>query len=790
MRAADRWVASGACAYILFIIYGSLAPLNWQPQPLGQALRFFMALPGPHWPAGERVDAAVNFLLPLPLAFALAHLAGTLRERGLRWVAWGLVWPLLAAQSFALEFAQVFVPSRDPSWSDVAAQWAGSASGLMLFAVFRRRFKALVDDISQDAPALARGTQWLSIYLALLVAFSLMPLDLSVSPVELYRKWRDGRVILLPFGDFAGWDRQFLYGLLSDVAVWVPVGLLWRIDGRQRSWAAVVRRGVVAAALLELAQLCVLSRVSDVTDILLAGVGVALGAAWSAALPVSLSGSSTWDGARLRRWLGSAWWLWLAVAVTLLWQPFDFDAARLDAETVQGVLTRLPFATYFQRTEFGALNEMVRKVLVFLPGGLLLAAYSAKRVQPIPAGWGLLGLALLALALEAGQLLLPGKVADLTDAALGFAGAALGWGLARSLGAAAGRAAMGSAASAVVVRPVPPIVALQPPVAPAAGAVAGRWPALRSAAAVTFGVALLVWLGSRLPGVPYNVAKLVPAGPAGVVSALGLALAAWWMLAAPLWLLAARQQRWRRLFVLPLLVHGLATFLLLRATVPLAMIHKIIGNPVLGWGGPFEDVGRYLALHMGLTVPLFGGALLARVAWRPQTVLDFVGWCFAALVLAWPLHWVVVDQAGTDNLVELMRGGGSLGTSTLLALSVMLLTAAGSALSLVGVEPQRRSVMLGLAVAAASSAPLCLHLALEPLLLKYDRAFSAWQFLLSASRDSYASGFALALRLALALALALVLVSAFQWAGWRRLAAEPAPPLAAGPKRRGALPAA
>lgn len=790
MRAADRWVATGVCAYTLFFIYGSLAPLNWQPQPLHQALAFFMALPGPQWPAGERVDAAVNFLLPLPLAFALAYLAGTLRGCGLRWSGWGLVWPLLAALSFALELAQVFVPSRDPSWSDAAAQWAGAATGLSLYAVCRKRFDAWMALFSHAAPAQARSTQWLGLYLALLVAFSLMPLDLSISPVELYRKWRDGRVILLPFGDFKALDRDFLYGLLSDVAVWVPVGLLWRIDGLQRTWAAVVRRGVVVAALLELAQLCVLSRVSDVSDILLAGVGVALGAA----SPAWLSGSPTWDSARLRRWLGSAWWAWLAVAVTLLWQPFDFDGSRLHADAVHGVLTRLPFATYLPRAEFGALNEMLRKVLVFLPGGLLLAAYSAQRVHPIPAGLGLLGLALLALVLEAGQLLLPGKVADLTDAALAFAGAALGWGLTRSVGATVGRAAMVSAAAAVVVRPAPPGVALQPPAAPAASAVAGRWPALWSAAAVTFGVALLVWLGSRLPGVPYNVVKLVPASPAGMVSALGLALAAWWMLAAPLWLLASRQRRWRLVFVLPLplLAHGLATFLLLRATVPLAMIHKIIGNPVLGWGGPWEDVGRYIALHMALMVPLFGGALLARVAWRPQTVLDFVGWCFAALLLAWPLHWVVVDQAGTDNLVELMRGGGSFGVSTLLALSVMLLAAAGSALALAlaGTQPQRRRVMLALAVVAAVAAPLSLHLALEPLLLKYDRAFSAWQFLLSASRDSYASGISLALRLALALLLAVALVAAFQWAGWRRLAAEPAPPSAAGPKRRGALPAA
>jgi len=777
-------VVWACCAYTLFFIYGSLAPLNWQPQTLDHALSVFMALPGPHWPAAERVDAAVNFLLPLPLAFALAHLVRSAPIRWVRWSAWAMLWPLLAGLSFSVELAQVFIPSRDPSWSDAAAQWAGSAVGLVLFAAFGRRFEALAAHFSREAPALARSTQWLGVYLALLVVFSLMPLDLSISPVELYRKWRDGRVVLLPFGGpaRAGWD--FLYELFSDVALWVPVGLLWRIDGRQRSWAAVVRRSLLAAALLELAQLAVMSRVSDATDILLAGMGAGLGAG----LPVWLAGWPTWGVARRRRCLGWAWWLWFAAAVTMLWQPFDFDGSRLTAAAVRDVLTRLPFDTYFQRGEFGALSEMLRKVLVFLPGGLLLSAWSAKWVWRLPGWLGVVVLAALAVGLEAGQILLPSKVADLTDAALGIAGAALGWRLARSLhalGANGSRAAVMSAAAQTIRSQ-----RLPPPGPPTAAGPTSPRPTALPAAAVVCALALLLWAGSRLPGVPYNVSKLMPAGLAGAVAALGLAVAAWWMLAAPLWLLSARRRRWRLVFVVPLLAHAGVTFVLLRATLPLQMIHKIIGNPVLGLGGPWEDMCRYLALHLSLMIPAFGGALLARVAWRPQTVLDFVGWCFTSLLLAWPLHWVVVDQAGTDNLVELMRGGGSLAVSAVLALAVLLMAAAGSALALAASQPQRRSVLLGLALAAVAAAPLCLHLGLEPMVLKYGRSFSALQFLLSANRDSYATGVSLGLRLVLALAVGVALVAALQRAGWRRLGTEPPPPSALGRSGRGALPAA
>lgn len=756
--AGRRAVAALLLAYLLFFVYGSLVPLQLRQQGLDSAWQFFMALPGPSWRESERVDFAVNFLLTVPLAFGLAHLATTAASQTGRLLGWLAIAPALALLSLGVEFAQVFFPPRDPSWTDFVAQLAGTLAGMSLYAVLGWAFRRLLAQLVQRESRELRVQAWLIGYLLLMLAFGLMPLDLSISPVELYRKWRDGRVVLIPFGGPWHGTWMFVYELLSDIALWVPVGLLWRLQG-SRGTRAVVLRTVGAAAAIECAQLLVLSRVSDVTDVLLAAVGGAAGAGLHRALAAWLA-LQPW---RRDAWLVRLWWLWLAGAMAVLWLPFDFRWPDDVAAAGLQAFTRLPFQTYFERGEFHALNEILRKMLVFLPGGLLLGARATLTLPRRLPGVGTM--LALALVLEAGQLFLPDKVADLTDALLGALGAWVGSGIARSLDLgplpAGGHVPALAAAAGPAAQPARPWV---PPLA---------LQALPAAA-----VALLVWLAARTPGVPYNLAKLVPAGAGGLLSAAGLALAAWWIVAAPLALLAPQRSAMRVLAPLLVLLHGLASFAVLRATVPLHMLYKVIGDPVLDWPGPLEDVGRYLALHACIVMPLLGAALLVQAArcgaWR-----DFVYWVMTMLWMFWPLHWVVVERAGTDNLVELMRGGGGVGASLALGSAWLATATAGSALA-AAAAPRRRGPLLVLVVLALALAPALFAAGLEPMLVKYDRVFSALQFIVSAGRDRYASGDELAFRAAAALVSIVLAVSLLQLLPWlaRAAADRPRPPRA------------
>jgi cytochrome c-type biogenesis protein CcmH/NrfG len=104
-----------------------------------------------------------------------------------------------------------------------------------------------------------------------------------------------------------------------------------------------------------------------------------------------------------------------------------------------------------------------------------------------------------------------------------------------------------------------------------------------------------------------------------------------------------------------------------------------------------------------------------------------------------------------------------------------LAVGAGSAVSLAAAQPRKRRTLLVLAAVACPLAATLLTLGLEPMLVKYDRAFSALQFLLSASRDSYATGAGLAVRAALAGLGFVCIVALVQWPRWRALAQEGRP---------------
>jgi glycopeptide antibiotics resistance protein len=777
MSSADRRIAALWLGMLVFFVYGSWAPLALQARPLADAWSAFMALPGPQLAQQSRTDLAVNFLLLVPLAFGAMHL---LRPR-LGAAALLLVLPALALLSVAVEFVQVFLPSRSPSWSDVVLQWAGNAVGVALQLLFGERARQWLQGLAAGMPTHERLLRWLGLYAAALLVWQMMPLDLSISPVELYRKWRDGRVVLLPFSVLptGAWDR--FYELSTDILLWSPLGLLWALARPTAPLRQLLARAAGWVAAVELAQLFVLSRVSDVTDVLLGTLGVGLGVMLARALP----GWRTWPVQRQRGALNAALAVWLAGSLVVLWQPFALDLSRATPAAVAELFTRLPFATYFGRGEFGALAELLHKLLVFLPGGLLLAARARAHGGPlgisgisgIAAGAGARAIAALAAwatLLELGQLVMDGKVADLTDLALGVLGGWVGWRIGLSLQgelSAEVPAALPQARrerALEQVRAVPATVRAAPAEAPVPH---WRW---RFPAAL-LGLALLLWLAARAPGMPYNLAKLMPAGPAGLLAAVGVALALAWVLALPTLLMHVPRRPWRLAFVPLLLLHGLATFVLLRSAVPLPMLHKVIGTPVLGWGpaAVLEDAGRYIALHLALMLPLLGAMWLVRVFTHARALPDLAWWAACALLLLAPVQGVVVVAAGTDNLVELMRGGGSLRASLALAAGWGAWATAGIALAALGAGgpwPRRRLGVL--AALALLLAPTLLWLGLEPQLFKYGQFFSAAQFLLSAGRDAYASGSALALRAAVAVLAGLLLVAALQLPGWRVLARE------------------
>ncbi len=705
---------AAALAYTAFVVYGSLVPLDFHALPWDEAWNRFRHMPYLALGVGARADWVANMLLFMPLAFLWL---------GSSWHPWHPGWRLLASAfvvlaatlfSAAIEFTQVFFPPRTVSLNDLVAEGLGASMGVAAWWAAGPRLMRWFEGWRQARGPLQKSERLLLIWLTGLFGYNLLPLDLTLSPVELYHKWKAGRVVLIPFSALPSDGAAALYELLTDVALWVPAAGLWRRTGL--SFARALGYTVLAAGGLECLQLWVYSRVTDVTDVFTAALGGALGA-WVAG---PRRHSSTAAPSRAAwGWLAAAW---AGVLALTFWYPFDFQSDPAFLARQAQALLRPPLTAYYFGTEFRAVTEVLHKLLFFLPLGWALAQSLGHRGLSLALG------ALMAAGVEAGQLFLPGKHADLADWLLETAGAVGGVMLAGFFGGP---------------RPSPRVEARYRPGVGWAG------PALAWAA-----MAAALWLAAKLPFVPYNVRELL-GGERPLLSALGLSLALMWLIGFPA-AFAARVARLRRpnlAYWLAVPIHGVVAYALLRLAVPVESLHDVVGSPSLDWLPELELFARFLGLALGASAALFGGAMLALSVPRPLAW----SWVASVPVLLGLAYAVVVGAANTDNLTELLAHDARLDAFvwTWLAAWLLALGGYGGAAWLAGRGP---SWAPWLVLASGPLAFGCLQLGLESTVVKYGRVFSALQFLLSSDRDHYAAPAELALRFTLAWALGLALV--------------------------------
>lgn len=760
-------ITYAALAYLCFVIYGSLVPLDFRPVPWEQAVTRFGNIPYLSLGIASRADWVANILLFIPLAF---FWNGVLAPR--RSVVGGIVVSLLVmaggmALSIGIEFSQIFFPPRTVSLNDILAETIGTLLGVLLWWVAGQRFRRWLTGWMRTGASSGWPGRLLYTYLFGLFVYSLLPLDLTLSPVEIFHKWRAGRVMLIPFGYHFADPAQALYDLLSDVAIWVPAGLLYRIHNRARSQVNLWLVLVGAAALLEGLQLFVYSRVSDVTDILTAGAGAALGiwmaryAGWAetSAQRNTVSQSAIWVAAALA---------WIVVLMAVFWYPFDF---RTDGGFVRerfALFAKVPFETYYYGTEFRAATELLHKILFFMPLGAVLALALRSLRHRAHAGiarfFGLLAVFGVPLAIELGQALLPGKYPDTTDWLLEALGAVLGYSLAARL-----------MAVRTVRKP-----AMRPETVAISALAPSRWQSGGGQVIylLVYGVPVAaVWLITHSPAAPYNVRELLGGNP--LLSVFLFSALLYWTCGVPAWI--ARHSELtghgvRRMLLL-LVVHAGIAWVLLRSAVPMESVHDIVGSPVLDWPWEWELLGRFLALYGVVVFLLTGGALLAMRLCAGRRGAAVLYWFSIALVLLPLSYWVVVRGAATDNLTELMRDDGSIVAGGWLALYLLVIGLAGAVasrwLARCCVMPWGWMMFI-----VAGSLPLgymLFNAATEPMIVKYGQVFSAMQFLFSQDRSHYANGIHLLLRYAVFQIGLTALVMLTQYPFWRnRVDAAPA----------------
>ncbi len=740
--------------YLAFVIYGSLVPLNFVYRPVGDAIAAFGNIEFFDIGIGSRADWVANALLFIPLTFLASMLLTPTRRRSPHLPISLLLILASILLATGIEFTQLFFPGRTVGQNDIYAESVGGILGIVAQRLYGHKVDQWLQSFWSREHQHDRVTRLLHAYLVVFFVFSVMPLDLTLSPIEFYHKWTEGRIILMPFLGIKGGLAPSIYKYATDVIIWIPVGLLWSMQ-RSITFRTAILRGMGAGLIIELLQLFVYSRVTSVTDVLLAATGAGVGH-WLFHATGSHLALLAVTSVRLWR---SLWVCWLLMVLGVFWFPFDFDFSRLGVSSAYDGFRRLPFVSYYMTSEFHALNEMLRKLGFFLPGGLLLGLASRRR--PSSASAWLMGLLIAAVPLmvEIGQLAIPDKVGDLTDVLIEAAGS---W--------------MGFLAAGWLQQPVAKATAPNPTLQPRpAAAVVPRQAAHANSGWPSHLIRVLVLvaavaIATNLSGMHYDVRKLVSPGIGGAMAVAGLALAAYWIAVGPLAILPQAGQAPGRLFFafpLALLGHALVTWCLFRVSTPNPVFLKIVGAPVLDWPWEFEALLRYLALHVSLLTQMLGAVLLVRAVNEPKALVGFIYWLLISLVLAWPLYLVILEWAATDNLTELIRDNASFAASSSLAAAMLLaFVTAGSLGAMLG-DGRRKRWLFGLGALAALGATVLFGWALEPTLVKYGKVFSAAQFLLSEDREHYAQGNALLIRYVFAFAGFTIALALLQVPYWR-----------------------
>src|SRR5262245_44780748 len=352
-RVGRAMYAASALAFAIFLVYGSVVPLNIRALSISRALIQFSRILQNPIRFGSDSDSVSNLLLGVPLSYLMLAALMTDRAGWLRRVAVGaLVVPCALAISIFAEFLQLFSQGRTSSVSDIAAQGIGAIIGVCAWLIVGDHVTMWLRASIAERQAPALFNRILVGYCALFALYQIMPLDLTISLGQLAGKYRARLMLVQPFAfPFTSrfgmwWD----YG--TDVLLNAPVGmaavLVGAGSGRRRSLPSAVLLGVVGVALVELAQVFVKSRFADTTDLITGGGGVVVGALSGTAvmgLHTSRNVQQRLDGGvRLAR-IGAI--VWIGILASYHWNPFDFDTSR--AQVVSGMhnFLAVPFSWYY-----------------------------------------------------------------------------------------------------------------------------------------------------------------------------------------------------------------------------------------------------------------------------------------------------------------------------------------------------------------------------------------------------------------------------------------------------------
>ena len=425
------WIATACLAGVL---YGSFVPFHVQWRPVPAAVGEFLRIVAEPltWESGS--DYLANVLLFIPLTFLWMAALCVERTRLETVLTALLVLPAASLLSASIEFTQLYFPPRVTALDDILAESIGGLIGVTAWLAVGPTLTAWCRRLWASLGKEGWAGNVLPLYLFFLVLIHVMPINLTISPAMISRKYHEGRILLVPFASLSGSGFDVAQKFLWDLIYYAPLG--WLLAHLQspgwRSWRrlpAVIGLSTLAGVSLETLQVFVWSRESDVTDALVgalagvAGWAVTVAHFWlsqregngdstgnqpSASYP-SRTGSYLVGGNRLLCRLA-------AVRFSL--------SARLRGRTQGTIYVGAFWRLHGRPSSMRSAN--LAQTMLFIPLGAILAAAWPSADRRLVALVALLLAFMIASAVEVGQFYLPGHTASVTDVLVEMTGTVIG----------------------------------------------------------------------------------------------------------------------------------------------------------------------------------------------------------------------------------------------------------------------------------------------------------------------------------------------------------------------------
>ena len=415
-------------AYLLFVVYGSLVPLDFHPRPLGVALRDFAHIPYLRLGMESRADWVANLLLYIPLSYLLLGCAMDERKFVRQTFFSFVVFGFCVALCIGIEFTQLFFPPRTVPLNDIFAEILGSALGILFWWGSGHKLRRLFDLLlSQGRSAAYAGS---ILYAIAYFGFSLFPYDFLISAQEIRAKLASPYFHWFASAEACGSSLRCGVKLMAEAAAVAPLGFLFGLMTRKRGGALLIAAASIGFWLgltIESLQFFLVSGMTLGASVITRIMGVAGGAL----VGEMLAQASLWP---LLYFFGPFMPLTMVVYTGLLAAvTWVGKGPLLNAD--QG-LNRLheiyfmPFYYHYYTTESAAMTSLIGIVIMFFPVGAQYWMWRITRIREFAAR-GVLQVVCLCAAisagLEIGKLFLGGARPDPTNVLIATAAGAAGF---------------------------------------------------------------------------------------------------------------------------------------------------------------------------------------------------------------------------------------------------------------------------------------------------------------------------------------------------------------------------